>query len=173
MAVAIVCLETISTPTEWIQEGISTFRSGDKRLDLKKGKYSLINDTYNANYESMLSSLEVADQLADGKEFYAVLGDMRELGKHSQEFHKKLGKKCAEFQNLKGLFTFGTDAFWIREEFVKRTILPRFCEHFAGTEEGLAELIRKFLQTVPEGSVVLAKASRGIQLERFVNALSV
>ncbi|EMJ96313.1 UDP-N-acetylmuramoyl-tripeptide--D-alanyl-D-alanine ligase [Leptospira alstonii] len=173
LAVAIVCLESISTPTEWIGEGIATFRSGDKRLDLKNGKYSLINDTYNANYESMLSSLEVADQLADGKEFYAVLGDMRELGKHSREFHKKLGKKCAEFRNLKGLFTFGTDALWIREEFVKRTILPRFSEHFAETKEGLTELIGKFSQTVPEGSVVLAKASRGIQLERFVNALPV
>ncbi|EMO77253.1 Mur ligase family, glutamate ligase domain protein [Leptospira kirschneri str. 200801925] len=166
-------MEEIATPQEWIQEGIHTFKSSNKRLDLQNGKYSVINDTYNANYESMISSLEVADQLADGKEFYAVLGDMKELGEYSKEFHKKLGKKCSEFQNLKGLYTFGTDAFWIQEEFVKRTSSPRFCEHFSGTQEGLAKLIHKFLQTIPEGSIVLAKASRGIQLERFVEALPV
>ncbi|EQA63820.1 UDP-N-acetylmuramoyl-tripeptide--D-alanyl-D-alanine ligase [Leptospira alexanderi] len=173
LAIAIACLETVGVPTEWIREGISAFKSADKRLDLQKGKYSVINDTYNANYESMLSSLEVADQLADGKEFYVVLGDMKELGKHSQKFHKELGKKCSEFQNLKGLFTFGTDSLWIREEFVKRTTLPRFSEHFAGTDEGLVKLVRKFSQTVPEGSIVLAKASRGIRLERFVDSLPV
>ncbi|EMO14138.1 UDP-N-acetylmuramoyl-tripeptide--D-alanyl-D-alanine ligase [Leptospira santarosai str. CBC523] len=173
LAIAIACLETLGTPSEWIREGISTFKSSDKRLDLQKGKYFVINDTYNANYESMLSSLEVVDQLADGKEFYAVLGDMKELGNHSRKFHKTLGKKCSEFRNLKGLFTFGTDSLWIREEFVKRTTFPRFSEHFAGTEEGLVKLVRKFSQTVPEGSVVLAKASRGIQLERFVNSLPV
>ncbi|MBE8432681.1 Mur ligase family, glutamate ligase, partial [Leptospira interrogans serovar Pomona] len=43
----------------------------------------------------------------------------------------------------------------------------------AGTEEGLVKLVRKFSQTVPKGSIVLAKASRGIQLERFVDSLSV
>ncbi|WP_000841144.1 UDP-N-acetylmuramoyl-tripeptide--D-alanyl-D-alanine ligase [Leptospira interrogans] len=173
LSVAITCLEAIGTPQEWIQEGIHSFKSSNKRLDLQNGKYSVINDTYNANYESMISSLEVADQLADGKEFYAVLGDMKELGEYSKEFHKKLGKKCSEFQNLKGLYTFGTDAFWIQEEFVKRTSSPRFSEHFPGTQEGLSELIHKFLQTIPEGSIVLAKASRGIQLERFVEALPV
>ncbi|EKO85222.1 UDP-N-acetylmuramoyl-tripeptide--D-alanyl-D-alanine ligase [Leptospira interrogans serovar Grippotyphosa str. 2006006986] len=173
LSVAITCLEAIGTPQEWIQEGIHSFKSSNKRLDLQNGKYFVINDTYNANYESMISSLEVADQLADGKEFYAVLGDMKELGEYSKEFHKKLGKKCSEFQNLKGLYTFGTDSFWIQEEFVKRTSSPRFSEHFPGTQEGLSELIHKFLQTIPEGSIVLAKASRGIQLERFVEALPV
>ncbi|MCR8639811.1 UDP-N-acetylmuramoyl-tripeptide--D-alanyl-D-alanine ligase [Leptospira interrogans] len=173
LSVAITCLEAIGTPQEWIQEGIHSFKSSNKRLNLQNGKYSVINDTYNANYESMISSLEVADQLADGKEFYAVLGDMKELGEYSKEFHKKLGKKCSEFQNLKGLYTFGTDSFWIQEEFVKRTSSPRFSEHFPGTQEGLSELIHKFLQTIPEGSIVLAKASRGIQLERFVEALPV
>ncbi|TGN02525.1 UDP-N-acetylmuramoyl-tripeptide--D-alanyl-D-alanine ligase [Leptospira yasudae] len=173
VAVAVSCLEAIGTPIEWIQDGISSFRSANKRLDFQSGKYNVINDTYNANYESMLSSLEVADQLADGKEFFAVLGDMKELGKHSSEFHKKLGKYCAGFPNLKGLFTFGNDASLIRDEFVKRTSSPRFAEHFPGTEEGLKELIRTFTSSVPEGSVVLAKASRGIQLERFVEALPV
>ncbi|PJZ40022.1 UDP-N-acetylmuramoylalanyl-D-glutamyl-2, 6-diaminopimelate--D-alanyl-D-alanine ligase [Leptospira kmetyi] len=173
LAVAVACLETIGTPKEWIREGIASFKSGNKRLDLQRGKFSVINDTYNANYESMLSSLEVADQLADGKEFYAVLGDMKELGKHSSEFHKKLGKHCAGFQNLKGLFTFGTDSRWIGEEFVKRTSSSRVSKHFENTEEGLKQLVQSFLNSVPEGSVVLAKASRGIQLERFVDSLPV
>lgn len=95
LSVAITCLEAIGTPQEWIQEGIHSFKSSNKRLDLQNGKYFVINDTYNANYESMISSLEVADQLADGKEFYAVLGDMKELGEYSKEFHKKTWKKNA------------------------------------------------------------------------------
>ncbi|XDD49488.1 UDP-N-acetylmuramoyl-tripeptide--D-alanyl-D-alanine ligase [Leptospira sp. WS92.C1] len=173
LAVSVSCLETIGVPKEWIQEGIATFRSGNKRLDIQKGKYSVINDTYNANYESMISSLEVTDQLSDGKEFYAVLGDMKELGKHSSSFHKKLGKRCADFKNLKGLFTLGNDSQILQEEFLKRTSYPRFSKHFENTEEGLKELIHTFTETVPEGSIVLAKASRGIQLERFVDCLPV
>ncbi|AOP34940.1 UDP-N-acetylmuramoylalanyl-D-glutamyl-2, 6-diaminopimelate--D-alanyl-D-alanine ligase [Leptospira tipperaryensis] len=173
LALSVACLETIGAPEDWILDGISSFRSGNKRLDLQNGKYSVINDTYNANYESMISSLEVADQLANGKDFYAVLGDMKELGKHSFTFHKKLGKRCAEFKNLKGLFTFGQDAKWIQEEFLKRSDSSKFSYHFPGTTEGLKELLDIFLEKVPESSVVLAKASRGIQLERFVEALPV
>ncbi|TGM52807.1 UDP-N-acetylmuramoyl-tripeptide--D-alanyl-D-alanine ligase [Leptospira adleri] len=173
LALSVECLKTIGTPEEWISEGISGFRSGNKRLDLQNGKYSIINDTYNANYESMISSLEVADQLADGKEFYAVLGDMKELGKHSFAFHKKLGKHCIRFKNLKGLFTFGQDSKWIQEEFSKRADPQKFSFHFPGTEEGLNELVEIFVEKVPESSVVLAKASRGIQLERFVERLPV
>ncbi|MBM9576376.1 UDP-N-acetylmuramoyl-tripeptide--D-alanyl-D-alanine ligase [Leptospira sp. 201903070] len=173
LALSVACLETIGTPKEWILEGISGFRSGNKRLDLQIGKYSIINDTYNANYESMISSIEVADQLADGKKFYAVLGDMKELGKHSLTFHKKLGKRCAEFKNLKGLLTFGQDSKWIQEEFHRLTNSSRFSFHFPGTEEGLRTLLTVFLENVPESSVVLVKASRGIQLERFVEGLPV
>ncbi|MBM9502493.1 UDP-N-acetylmuramoyl-tripeptide--D-alanyl-D-alanine ligase [Leptospira sp. 201903071] len=173
LALSVACLETIGTPEEWILEGISGFRSGNKRLDLQTGKYSIINDTYNANYESMISSLEVADQLADGKDFFAVLGDMKELGKHSFTFHKKLGKRCADFKNLKGLFTFGQDSKWIQEEFKKLTDSSKFSYHFPGTADGLRELLNTFVEKVPESSVVLAKASRGIQLERFVEGLSV
>ncbi|TGK22854.1 UDP-N-acetylmuramoyl-tripeptide--D-alanyl-D-alanine ligase [Leptospira stimsonii] len=173
LALSVALLETIETPQEWILEGISSFRSGNKRLDLQNGKYSIINDTYNANYESMISSLEVANQLADGKDFYAVLGDMKELGKHSSTFHKKLGTQCAEFKNLKGLFTFGKDAEWIQKEFNKRVSSPRFSFHFDGTTEDLNELLKTFVEKVPESSVVLAKASRGIQLERFVEGLPV
>ncbi|MDV6235642.1 UDP-N-acetylmuramoyl-tripeptide--D-alanyl-D-alanine ligase [Leptospira ellisii] len=171
VAVAAACLEKIGVPKDWIADGISEFRSGNKRLDFQKGRYSIINDTYNANYESMISSLEVAAQLSEGRDFYAVLGDMRELGKHSTSFHKKLGKICAGFANLKCLFTFGEDSNLIRKEFSKHSDDSRTSFHFPDTETGLQDLLRTFTENVPEGSIVLAKASRGIRLERFVEGL--
>ncbi|TGK28935.1 UDP-N-acetylmuramoyl-tripeptide--D-alanyl-D-alanine ligase [Leptospira gomenensis] len=171
VAVTTACLEKIGVPKDWIAAGISEFRSANKRLDFQRGKYSVINDTYNANYESMISSLEVASQLSEGKDFYAVLGDMRELGKHSRSFHKKLGKVCAGFENLKGLFTFGADSTLIQREFSKRSNDSKLSFHFPDTEDGLGNLLRTFTEKVPEGSVVLAKASRGIRLERFVEGL--
>ena len=58
---------------------------------LKEGT-KIINDAYNASYESMKSSLKVLSEFKDNRKI-AVLGDMFELGEYSKELHEKVGEE--------------------------------------------------------------------------------
>ncbi|TGJ98882.1 UDP-N-acetylmuramoyl-tripeptide--D-alanyl-D-alanine ligase [Leptospira langatensis] len=172
LALCVAALEELGTPTNWIQEGIQNFRSSDKRLDLQIGTYKILNDTYNANRESMLSSLEACSQISGEEGFYAVLGDMKEVGNYSQRFHTEVGEFAASLSNCKGIFLFGKESGYALKSFRKKAKqdLPSFS--FPGDEEGLKLLVETIRKEVPAGSFLLAKASRGMKLERAVEALN-
>ena len=94
-AIAIGKLLDIST--ENITKGISTFELTKKRMDIKKldNGAIIINDSYNASYESMKASIEFLAKHT-GKRKIAVLGDMFELGKYTKELHEKVGKEIVK-----------------------------------------------------------------------------
>ena len=94
-AIAIGKLLDIST--ENIIKGISTFELTKKRMDIKKldNGAIIINDSYNASYESMKASIEFLAKHT-GKRKIAVLGDMFELGKYTKELHEKVGKEIVK-----------------------------------------------------------------------------
>lgn len=66
-------------------------------MEIKKAKCgaTVINDCYNANYDSMKAALEYLGKL-ENKRKIAVLGDMLELGEFSKDLHKKVGKEVAK-----------------------------------------------------------------------------
>ena len=66
-----------------------------EKLTSKQG-FSIINDAYNANPQSMIGSLETLSSMkCDGKRI-AFLGDMLELGSFAEEAHIQVGKAVAE-----------------------------------------------------------------------------
>lgn len=75
-----------------IVKGISRFRSAPSRMEKRIiGKNILIDDCYNASYETMISGLDYFWNLdADNK--IVILGDILELGKMSKKIHKKIGE---------------------------------------------------------------------------------
>ena len=101
-----------------IRKGLFTYKAKDKRFVIEKKQYRLINDTYNANPDSMESSLTSLRQVASTNPYYAILGDMKELGKFSKLYHLQLGLFCKDL-GLSGLITFGKDAEWIAKEYYK------------------------------------------------------
>ena len=82
---------------EQIQQGIAQFELTKKRMDIRKLENGavLINDAYNASYESMKASLEFLGKHT-GVRKIAVLGDMFELGEFSEKLHKKVGEEVAK-----------------------------------------------------------------------------
>lgn len=141
---------------EKIQEGLSNFKLSDNRLDvIKTDKYTIINDTYNASYDSMKSALEVLDNYKTRK--VAILGDILELGSYSETIHRNVGKLI----NCDLLITIGEDSKYINEE----VNIENY--HFNTKDE----FYEKEKELLKEGDTILVKASHGIGLLEVVEYL--
>jgi UDP-N-acetylmuramoyl-tripeptide--D-alanyl-D-alanine ligase len=121
----------------------------------------LIDDTYNSSPLAAESSLRTLYQI-DAPQRIAVLGDMNELGKTSQEEHERLGKLC-DPSELAWVVTVGE----IAEKFLAPAAKSRGCQVKSFRNSLLAGA---FVRSVIEkGSVVLFKGSEaGIFLEEAV-----
>lgn len=125
---------------------------------------TLINDSYNANPESMRAALAAAASMAAGRRSWAVLGEMRELGETSRAEHESLGRAAAAM---------GID----RLVCIGDALIPT---HEAALAAGLkSDLVTSIDDAVSivtteaiTGDVIVVKASRGIALERVADALS-
>ncbi|NPV91490.1 MAG: UDP-N-acetylmuramoyl-tripeptide--D-alanyl-D-alanine ligase [Firmicutes bacterium] len=153
---------------EEMAEGLSEARLSAMRLDIKEGlnQTTIINDTYNANPDSMRAALRVLSHLAAGRRV-AVLGEMYELGDYAPEGHKIVGVEAAR-QGVSLLVTVGDLAGYITEG-ARSVGLPRErTAHFDDNRSAADYLLREL---VP-GDTVLVKGSRGMKMEQIVAALT-
>ena len=145
-------------PNEKIRNGILTFELTHKRMDIRKldNGAILINDSYNASYESMRASINYLSNHT-GKRKIAVLGDMFELGKYSKELHEKVGEEVAK-SDVSILICSGENSKYIIEK-VK--------ENNSNIEtyllENNEEIVEKLKQILCDGDIVLVKASNGMK----------
>ncbi len=152
----------LNIPDEKIQKGIAGFELTKKRMDIRKLKNgaTLINDSYNASYESMKASIEYLAKYP-GKRKIAVLGDMFELGKYSIELHEKVGKEVAK-NNIDILICSGENAKYIINE--NKQIENYYLENNE-------EILNKLQQILSDGDVVLVKASNGMKFYEICQKL--
>ena len=148
-----------------IQNGILKFELTKKRMDIRvlKNGATLINDSYNASYESMKASLKYLSSRTDFRKI-AVLGDMLELGDFSKELHEKVGEEVAN-DNI--------DVLICRGEFAKNIISKANenkktqCILLQNNEE----ILSKLQEILKEGDVVLIKASNGMKFYEICQKL--
>ena len=143
--------------TNQIQNGIAKFELTKKRMDIRKLENGaiIINDAYNASYESMRASIEfLANHTGTRK--IAVLGDMFELGEYSEELHRNVGKEVAS-HDIDVLICAGENSKYIIEEAQKNKKIETF--YFHNNEE----IVEKLTQELREGDIVLVKASNGMK----------
>jgi UDP-N-acetylmuramoyl-tripeptide--D-alanyl-D-alanine ligase len=140
---------------------------GDRGRVIRRGQHLLLADCYNANPGSMEGALRSLAALRPrrGGRLVAVLGDMLELGPEERQHHEQLGVLAAEL-GLDLLVTLGAlsehTATAAREHGVH-------AEHFEDDVEGAVARVAACLR---EGrTTVLVKGSRGMRLERVVDAL--
>jgi UDP-N-acetylmuramoyl-tripeptide--D-alanyl-D-alanine ligase len=148
-----------------IEHGLAICAPAKMRLQLCfPGGIRVLDDTYNANADSMVAALQTLSDLPCSGRRVAVLGDMAELGESSQAAHAEVGKRAAEF-HLDQLFTVGRQAGEIASA-ARRGGLRMVVE--IPEVETAARTIREYARP---GDVVLVKASRAMRLERITEAL--
>ncbi|MCD8214394.1 MAG: UDP-N-acetylmuramoyl-tripeptide--D-alanyl-D-alanine ligase [Clostridiales bacterium] len=150
---------------EEIQRGISSFTPGDKRLNIiETERYTLINDTYNANPQSVKAGIDVIAPL-QGRSA-AVLGEMLELGENSPEYHREVGEYAAKA---------GIDVIvGIGNENVMQLTLGA---SFGGAKkvfyyENKEDFYKNIKKILKKNDTVLIKASRGAKFEEITEKLN-
>ena len=128
----------------------------------------LVDDTYNANPQSMRSALENLVRLGVDGRCIAVLGDMGELGDASEESHRVLGRLAAKL-GIDQLFLLGENAHWIAEEALAGG-MPQGAIQIDTERTTLGQSVR---EVVRPGDWVLVKGSRAMHMERLVDILTV
>lgn len=143
-----------------IAAGLESFQGVKGRLQKKSGLHhaQLIDDTYNANPESVRAALAVL-AATTGKKIL-VLGDMGELGKSAIDLHRTIGRD-ARNAGLDQLFTLGELSAYAAEEFGKGA------RHF----NNIDELLHATESLLADDVTLLVKGSRFMRMERVVRQL--
>lgn len=164
---AIAVGQILNIKTQDILDGIKEFELTKNRMDIAKNSnnVTIINDSYNANYDSMKASIEYLSQM-QGKRKIAVLGDMLELGEYSKQLHEKIGEEIVK-NKIDILLTVGKEAKNIILKAQELGINKKNIYICDTTKEAI-EILKKIL--LPE-DIILIKASNGMKFCEIVEAL--
>lgn len=133
---------------------------------IEHGGITYLMDAYNASPESTLAAFELLSLYVSlGREAYAILGDMRELGEESQALHRMVGEAYARLGARK-LFCYGEKARAIGEGAETGGMSPSAIEYYTLGEEPL--LLRSVRRQLKSQDVILLKASRAMRLDRLL-----
>ena len=168
-AFAVATLQGLSP--EKIQNGLAHFRPADMRQGIIDFEgVTLIEDCYNAAPESMRAAIDVLCECAPKKGHrIAVLGDMLELGRQSIALHRAVGEYLQE-RGVDLLIAVGNGGVEIAQGAVEAGMNP--ANAFLFIDRDNVDAIAKGLHShVKAGDTVLFKASRGVRLERVIQAL--
>lgn len=150
----------LGVPLTAIQHGLNSFSGVQSRLACFKGLHGalVIDDTYNANPDSMKAALDVLSSRVGRKVF--VMGDMGELGVDSPKMHAEIGA-YAKQNGIDQMLCLGENTAHAAQAFgagaTHFTLLQALLDELSG-------LMR-------EGMTVLVKGSRFMQMERVVRAI--
>jgi UDP-N-acetylmuramoyl-tripeptide--D-alanyl-D-alanine ligase len=146
-----------------ILKATKTLKPNKGRLESKAfNNFTLIDDTYNANPESVKSAIEVLRKDKSRSKRILLLGDMFELGTESQKLHKNLVIDLEKIKNLT-VYTIGKETKKISENLKKVTEK----KHFRTRDQ-----FSKFLSEIDlNDAVILVKGSRGMKMEDFADVI--
>jgi UDP-N-acetylmuramoyl-tripeptide--D-alanyl-D-alanine ligase len=158
-----------SATLDQVAEGLARYRPIGGRMErvALPRNIILINDTYNANPQSMQVALESLAKLKGRSRAIAVLGDMGELGDAALDAHRATGTLVAEL-GLDHLFTLGHFGQPLADAAMQAG-MPNDRVHVGTTHEEVAAAVCELLQG---DDWVLVKGSRSMKMERVVEALA-
>ncbi|MBI1948020.1 MAG: UDP-N-acetylmuramoyl-L-alanyl-D-glutamate--2,6-diaminopimelate ligase [Deltaproteobacteria bacterium] len=149
--------------------GLAGVRGAHGRLErrVRADGAWILDDTYNANPDSMEAALATMAELAGQRRRVVALGEMRELGSYAEAAHRHIGAAAA--QAGAALLLCCGEHGRLYGEGAMRAGLAADRVLWAADSAALAPLARA---QVHAGDVVLVKGSRGARMERVVEALT-
>ncbi len=156
--------EELKIPFNKIKEGIEKFELTKSRMELIKLKNgaTLINDCYNANYDSMKAAIEYLSKVT-AKRKIAILGDMLELGEYSEELHRKVGEEVSK-NNIDILVTVGEMGKVISNSVANKETKIYCCE-------STNEVVKMMQELIESGDIILVKASNGMKFNTIIEGM--
>ena len=160
---AIACTLAAGVPLAAIASGLEAFEPVKGRSRALSGMlggraYTLVDDTYNANPDSVRAAIDVLAGLPGPR--LLVLGDMGEVGTQGPQFHAEAGD-YAKARGIEGLFTLGELSASASKQFG------------AGRHFGEIDALNKaVVGALPRCASVLVKGSRFMKMERVVEAVT-
>ena len=138
----------LCTPIEELQRKTKQFSNLPGRLEKTKGKFILIDDSYNASYESAKNICSLLEKEKQSKIF--IFGDFLELGKYRKRYHKKINRMLKKIPNKEVLLV-GKETKRIRGK------------HFENNKK-----LKRYLQKINlQEKIVIVKGSRNMHLEEI------
>ncbi len=136
-----------------------------ERIQLANGA-RMVNDSYNANPESMRAAFRTVGSATRAGRFIVALGDMLELGDQSPDFHRGVGEAAAEM-GASPIYVLGDFASEVADGAMSAGVSESSIVVCDDAEQ-MSRLIEKDLRA---GDVLLVKGSRGMRMERVVDYL--
>ncbi len=164
-AIAYAVATEMGVDKDSIFERFSTFVTPERRgvFSYAKNGALLLDSTYSAAPDSIKASLYTLAELKKrGKRTVAVIGEMLELGSHSEEAHRHIGKFVSGLGGVDLLVTVGKYA-----EFTGREAGIKEWRHFENSEPAAEYLLKE----VKGEEIVLLQGSNNVSLDLVVNAL--
>ena len=148
-----------------IKEVLNNLKTEPHRMEfIHINNYTIIDDAYNASFDSVSYALEVLSHLEGRK--IAVLGDILELGSYGEEIHRNIGKLIVNKQ-IDCLITVGALAKFINEVAEQNGLLKDKNFHFNSNIDAITFI----KQNIKKGDTILVKASHSMNFAEIVNAL--
>lgn len=156
--------DLLNIEPELMIKGIESFELTKKRMDFYnlKDNMILIDGTYNANLDSMISSIDVLSKYQGRK--VAILADMLELGEFSEDLHRQVGHTLSE-KNIDIVLCVGKESRFIVDSASRNGLKEAY--HFNSNQD----LMTKVCDYLKPNDVILVKASNGMNLIEIVNYL--
>lgn len=160
---ATACAIAAGVPVASIEAGLSSFRpvKGRSRavgIEWQGRRLTLVDDTYNANPDSMQAAIEVLAELPGPR--LLVMGDMAEVGGQAPELHAEAGRQ-ARTLGIEKLYTLGDQSRQAAAAFENGL-------HFAN----MAELASAVVAELPHAASILIKGSRFMKMEQVIQAVT-
>ncbi len=127
---------------------------------LSLNKIKIIDDSYNANPESVRAALDHLNSFKEHRKFF-VFGDMKELGNNEESFHAAVGQYAVGKADI--FLTVGKLAENAQSNSNNFALSLHFNDNFS--------LLEKLNELLTDGDIVLIKGSRSMQLNQLINEL--
>ena len=150
-----------------IKQGLLKYKPIEKRWEVNNiAGYNIINDSYNANPDSMKAAVKTFLELYN-KNSVVILGNMGELGESEIELHKNIGEFIsANFKNNIAKFLLVGDlAIYIGKELENHGFDVKYFDNNIATS-------RYILDNIDVGTTIFLKASRSMKFEEIIENLT-